>query len=58
MYWENQPELPSDKGSNRSSGATYLCYTYDQTPRAEFEYDDLGNISKRTQPGFFVICLW
>jgi len=49
MYWENQPELPSDKGSNRSSGATYLCYTYDQTPRAEFEYDDLGNISKRTQ---------
>jgi len=22
MYWENQPELPSDKGSNRSWGAT------------------------------------
>ena len=22
MYWENQPELPSDKGSNRSRGAT------------------------------------
>ena len=22
MYWENQPELPSDKGSNRSKGAT------------------------------------
>ena len=23
MYWENQPELPSDKGSNRSRGATH-----------------------------------
>ena len=22
MYWENQPELPSDKGSNRSRGTT------------------------------------
>jgi len=22
MYWENQPELPSDKGSNWSRGAT------------------------------------
>ena len=22
MYWENQPELPTDKGSNRSRGAT------------------------------------
>ena len=22
MYWENQPELPSDKGSNRSWGAS------------------------------------
>ena len=23
MYWENQPELPSDKGSNLSRGATH-----------------------------------
>ena len=22
MYWENQPELPSDKGSNQSRGTT------------------------------------
>ena len=22
MYWENQPELPSDKGSNLSRGPT------------------------------------
>jgi len=22
MYWENQPKLPSDKGSNWSRGAT------------------------------------
>ena len=24
MYWENQPELPSDMGSNNSRGATLI----------------------------------
>ena len=50
MYWEHQPELPNDKGSNWSRGATrdigspplyedaYFSYVYSVSSIGSFEF--------------------
>jgi len=54
MYWENQPELPSDKGSNWSRGATrdigsppFTAYYYHtDLSMGMFKHDIIANKSR------------